>query len=149
MRVGNWRIRTMQRRIFTWFVLPLVILLSNSSRNSAASSSGKRPEGETGTLEKMIVANGTVVMDLDLNRLNRSEFDAKDATLDRLRFQVSLNSFFTVLVFNDLFRGPEQGSMGLVAENTATLPGPMQASLGQLALEKLPPEAPFDLAVRD
>jgi subtilisin-like proprotein convertase family protein len=139
----------MQRKILSFFALPLLLLLSNSSGNSAASSPGKNAEGETGTLEKMIVANGKVALDLDLDRLNGIASEAKEARLDTLRFQIGPNSFFTVLVFNDIFRGPEPGSMGLVAENTATLPGQLRASLHQLAIEKLPADAAFDLAVRD
>ena len=39
--------------------------------------------------------------------------------------------------------------MGLIPETAATLPGPLQASLNQLVIEKLPSDAPFDLVVRD
>ena len=60
----------MLRKMLSYFALPLLLLLSNSSGNSASQSTEKNPEGQTGTLEKMIVANGNVVMDLDLNRLN-------------------------------------------------------------------------------
>ncbi len=139
----------MLKKLFSYFVLPLLLLLSNSSGNSAPPSPGKNPEGETGTLEKMIVANGNVAMDLDLNRLNGIDSATKESKLETLRFQVGPNSFFTVLVFNDVLRGPEPGSMGLVPENTATLPGQLQTSLNQLVIEKLPAEASFDLAVRD
>jgi len=43
--------------------------------NSVAGSKQKSPDsqtGATGTLQKMIVENGSVTMDLDLNRLNGS-----------------------------------------------------------------------------
>ena len=40
------------------FTLPLLLLLSNSSENSVAGSKQKGPEGQTGTLQKMIVENG-------------------------------------------------------------------------------------------
>jgi subtilisin-like proprotein convertase family protein len=138
----------MPTKLFSYFALPLLLLLSNSSGNSA-SPSGKSRDGESGTLEKMIVANGQVAMDLDLNRLNGTEAGAKEAKLDTLQFQVGPNSFFTVLVFNDLLRGPDAGSMGLIPQNTAALPGRLKTSLNQLVIEKLPSEAPFDLAVRD
>src|SRR5438477_11576747 len=39
--------------------------------------------------------------------------------------------------------------MGLIPGNTATLPGPLRSSLSQLILEKLPSDAPFEMAVRD
>jgi subtilisin-like proprotein convertase family protein len=138
----------MPKKMFGFFALPLLLLLSNSSENSA-SPLRKSSGGETGTLEKMIVANGHAAMDLDLNRLNGIDSATKESKLDALRFQVGPNSFFTVLVFNDALRGPDQGSMGLIPENAATLPGRLQASLNQLVIEKLPPDAPFDLAVRD
>ena len=137
----------MQGKALNYFVIPLLLLLSNSSGNSAPSAQGKGPGGEPGTLEKMIVANGNVAMDLDLNRLNGLE--AKESKLDTLRFQVGPDSFFTLLVFNDALRGPEPGTMGLVPANRATLPKPLQASLSQLVIEKLAPDAPFDLVVRD
>jgi hypothetical protein len=131
------------------FTLPLLLLLSKSSGNSAPQSTGKSPEGQTGTLEKMIVATGSVAMDLDLSRLNGTASAAKESKLETLRFQVGSDSFFPILVFNNVLRGSELGSMGLIAGNTATLPGPLQASLNQLVIEKLPLDASFDLAVRD
>ena len=97
----------------------------------------------------MIVANGDIAMDIDLSRLHGLGSQGGESKLDTLRFHISPNSFFTVLIFNDTLRGPDAGSMGLIPENTATLPGPLQASLSQLVIEKLPPDAPFDLAVRD
>ena len=60
----------MLRKMLSYFTLPLLLLLSNSSGNSAPQAPEKSPEGQTGTLEKMIVASGNVAMDLDLNRLN-------------------------------------------------------------------------------
>jgi subtilisin-like proprotein convertase family protein len=139
----------MPRKLFSYLVLPLLLLLSNSSENSAAPSPAKSADGETGTLEKMIVANGNVTMDLDSTRLNGIDSERKDVKLETLRFQVGPNSFFTVLVFNDALRGPDTGSMGLIPENTATLPGSLAASISQLVIEKQPSDAPFDLTVRD
>src|SRR5207302_432580 len=66
---------------------------------------------------------------------------------------VGANSFFSILVFNNLLRGPEQGSMTLVpaAVNAPgySLPGTLGASLQQLLIEKLPSDRGHDLAVRD
>jgi len=139
----------MPKRMFVCLALPLLLLLSNSSGNSAPPAPGKNQGGETGTLEKMIVSNGSVAMDLDLNRLNGIASETRESKLDTLRFQVGPNSFFTVLFFNDMLRGPDRGSMGLIPENSATLPERLQASLNQLVIEKLPSDASFDLAVRD
>src|SRR5437016_6569061 len=139
----------MFKKLLSYFTLPLLLLLSNSSGNSAPQSPGKGPQGQTGTLEKMIVANGNVAMDLDLNRLNGTFSATRESKPETLRFQVGPNSFFTILAFNNVLRGPEPGSMGLVPGNTATLPGALQASLNQLVIEKLPSDASFDLAMRD
>jgi len=104
----------------------------------------------------MIVENGSVTMDLDLNRLNGiSSGSASPATL---QFAVAANSFFTILVFNDLLRGPDSGSMALVLQDSPaagvnapgySLPAALAASLKQLVVEKLPASEAFDLAVRD
>src|SRR5438552_18217758 len=140
----------MLKKILSYFTLPLLLLLSNSSGDSAPQSPGKSPGGQTGTLEKMIVANGNVALELDLNRLNGTvSTTTREPKLEPLRFQVGPNSFFTILAFNNVLRGPEPGSMGLIPGNTATLPGALQGSLSQLVIEKLPADASFDLAVRD
>jgi hypothetical protein len=112
----------------------------------------------------MIVKNGSVTMDLDLNGLNpegfRGSLVARPITL---QFTIGANSFLPILVFNDLLRGPEPGSMALVpagasafAQATARqaagysdLPATLAASLGQPVVEKLPLDQRFDLAVRD
>src|SRR5947207_9159111 len=39
--------------------------------------------------------------------------------------------------------------MGLIPGNADTLSGPLQSSLNQLVVEKLAPDAPFEMAVRD
>src|SRR6266481_9945764 len=57
--------------------------------------------------------------------------------------------FFPVLVFNDVLRGAEPGSIALIPQNSATLPAALSASLNQLVVEKLPSDEAFDLAVRD
>jgi hypothetical protein len=134
----------MLRRTLSYCTLPLLLLLSNSSGNPVPQTQGS--DAQTGTLEKMMVANGNVAMDLDLNRLNGTASPTKEA---KLRFQVGPNSFFTVLVFDNVLRGPDAGSMGLIPGNAATLPGELQISLNQLVIEKLSADAAFDLAVRD
>ena len=136
----------MFKTILSYFMLPLLLLFSNSSGNSAAQVQKRSPEQPTGTLEKMIVASGSVAMDLDLNRLNGVGSATK---LDTWRFEVRPNSFFTILVFNNVLRGPTLGSMGLIPENSATLPASLQASSNQLVIEKIPSSDPYDIVVRD
>src|SRR3954470_5454918 len=90
-------------------LVPLLLLFSNSSGDLIAQSPAKNADGPTGTLERMIVANGSVAMALDLKRLNGAAPDAAKPGLETLNFGVSPNSFFTLLVLNDLLRGPEPG----------------------------------------
>src|SRR6266566_2019965 len=140
----------MLKTTLTAFMLPLLLLFGNSSENSGAQTKEKSPESQTGTLQKMIVASGSVAMSIDLNRLNGAGSSSGMSQLDTLRFAVAPNSFFTILVFNDVLRGPEFGSaMGLIPQSPATLPAALSASLNQLVVEKLPVGEAFDLAVRD
>src|ERR1700730_794703 len=141
----------MLKKTLIVLMLPLVSLLGNSSGNNAAQPSQKTSDAPTDTLQKMIVESGNVTMDLDLNGLNGSgSLVARPITL---QFAVKANSFFPVLVFNDLLRGPEQGSMTLIPAGVNapgySLPGTLGASLKQLVIEKLPSDRGHDLAVRD
>ena len=142
----------MSKLTLTGLALPLFLLFASpqASAPKAFGATKKTPEsqGQTGTLQKMIVQNGSVTMDLDLNRLNGIG-SALQKTV-RLQFAVAANSFFSILVFNDLLRGPDHGSMALVPQNSApALPVSLGASIRQLVIEKLPSGAAFDLAVRD
>jgi hypothetical protein len=129
------------------FMLPLLLLFGNSSENSIAGPKQKTSGAPTGTLQKMIVESGSVALDLDLNGLNGSgSLVARPVTV---HFAVAANSFFPILVFNDLLRGPEPGSMTLIPQNSTVLPSALGASINQLAVEKLASGEAFDLAVRD
>jgi hypothetical protein len=151
----------MSKLTLTGFILPLLLLfisLEARSHNPATKNSPNTQfqpahrsveEGGRGTLQKMIVQNGSVTMDLDLNRLNGISAARRDAMT--LRFALAPNSFFSILVFNDLLRGPDQGSMALVAQspNLSAFPAGLSASINRLVVEKLPSSDAFDLAVRD
>ena len=67
----------------------------------------------------MIVASGNVAMDLDLNRLKGPRPRRQESKRETLRFEVGPNSFFTIRVFNNVLRGPEPGSMGLIREDSS------------------------------
>jgi hypothetical protein len=137
----------MLKKTLTAFTLSFLWLLGNGWENYAAQPSQKMSDAATGTLQKMIVESGSVTMDLDLNGLNgSSSLVARPVTL---HFAAAANSFLPILVLNDLLRAAEAGSMTLIPQNTASLPASLSASLGQLAVEKLPFGAAFDLAVRD
>jgi len=120
--------------------------LNNGSTKSVPRLQQKSPDDQSGTLEKMIVANGTVTMDLALNRLNGSDSSSKR---NSLRFAVAPNSFFPVLVFNDVLRGPLAGSMALISPEAVVPSSVLQASFNQLVIEKLGWTEPYDIAVRD
>src|SRR5882724_1558209 len=142
----------MSKLTLTGLALPLFLLFGSPQASAPKAFGGTQKvaqsQGQSGTLQKMIVQNGSVTMDLDLNRLNG--IGSAPQTTVRLQFAAAANSFFTILVFNDLLRGPDHGSMALVPQNSApALPVPLGASIRQLAVEKLPSGAAFDLAVRD
>src|SRR5205809_2680536 len=126
----------------------LLLSLWSGAENYAAQSKQKTPDAPSGTLQKMIVENGSVTMELDLNRLNGVNSVARPATL---HFTAAANSFFTILVFNDLFRGPEPGSIALFpkVQDVSGLPIALAGSFRQLVIKKLPSDQAFDLAVRD
>ena len=103
----------------------------------------------SGTLQKMIVENGSVTMNVDVNGLNGSnDLTARPVAL---QFAAGTNSFFPILVFNDRLRGPEPGSIALVPQGRPSplRPATFVATLKQLVVEKLPAGAPFDLAIKD
>src|SRR5438552_15873335 len=142
----------------TGVVVPVLVLFASLNLGSANSAIKKDENrfGETGTLQKMIVENGSVTMQLDLNGLNGSgSLVARPVTL---HFAVAANSFFPALVFNNLLRGLQPGSMALVLQGSSSagvsapgysLPAPLRASLKRLTVEKLPSGQGFELAVRE
>lgn len=101
-------------------------------------------EGESGTLERMIVANGTASMHIDLNKINGVKSRSKTSDF---RFDVEPNAFFTVLVFNDELRGSLPSSMGMLPEDSAGFPSEIDAS--QIVVESLPYGGPYEMAIRD
>ena len=145
----------MSKLTLTGLALPLFLLFASPPASAPKAFGAMKETAEsqkqTGTLQKMIVESGSVTMDLDLNRLNG--MGSAPGRPTTLRFAVAANSFFPILVFNDLLRGPEPGSMALVpAGNNAfgySLPATLRASLKQLVIQKLPSAEDSDLAVRD
>jgi len=101
---------------------------------------------DSGTLEKMIVANGSVSMDVDLGRLNGAGASARKSTLT---FDAVQDTFFAILVLNGEFRGAVPSSMEITPRGTANLPAALRASYRQLVIEQLPWGGDFELAVRD
>jgi hypothetical protein len=154
----------MLKKILTAFILPFFFLLIPPDAGSAnvAAQKQKSPDNQndaTGTLQKMIVESGTATIEFDLNRLNG--ISSTTPKFQACHFNIAANSFFSAVVFNDLLRGLEPGSMTLIPwhrhladerdwlEANATMPAALAASLQRLVIEKLPPDERFDLAVRD
>ena len=69
--------------------------------------------------------------------------------LETLRFALAPDSFFTIVVTNDVLRGPLPGSMGLIPQNAANLPALLNASLHQLVLKNCNRAKPSELVVRE
>jgi hypothetical protein len=104
----------------------------------------------SGTVQKMIVESASVTIQLDLNGLNGSNsLVARPITL---QFSAAANSFFPILVFNDLLRAVKPGSMVLIPSRDRgipALPVRLGAAVKQLVVEKLPSNQSLGLAVRD
>jgi len=145
----NRRVRQILKKIFSYLTLTLLFSLSGSPVNSAPQSPEQSAKEQTGTLERMIVARGEATLRLDLNRLSGSYSTVIEPKLDTFRFEVGPNSFFTIRVFNNVLRGPEAGSMGLLWGNSSVLPEPLNSSSGQLIIEKNSSTGPANLVVRD
>jgi hypothetical protein len=135
------------------FTLSLLLLLGNYAAQFAIGRiRGDEPtqrtlDTSTGTLQKTVVESGSVTMNVDLNGLNgNSSLVARPITL---QLAAAANSFFPILVFNDLLRGPQPGSMTLIPQNVPAVLGALGASLKQLVVEKLPSGQGFELAVHD
>ena len=147
----------MSKICLTGFALLSVLFFVNASGNDASQPKQNASEALTGTLQKMIVENASVTMQLDLNGLNGSSSLVARPVM--LHFAAAPNSFFPVLVFNNLLRGLQPGSMALALQNSSSagvnapgysnLPAALRSSLKRLAVEKLPSGQGFDLAVRD
>src|SRR4029077_3541483 len=134
---------------FTCFMLLLVLLFASTyaaSRNPSTKNNSKL----SGTVQKMIVETASVTMQVALNGLNGSNsLVARPVTL---QFSVAANSFFPILVFNDLRLAVQPGSMALIpsrSDGIPALPVQLSASAKQLVIERLPSNQSFGLAVRD
>ena len=104
----------------TGFALLSLLFFANASGINASQPKQNASEALTGTLQKMIVENASVTMQLDLNGLNGSNsLVARPVTL---QFDVAANSFFPIIVFNDLLRADEPGSMALIPQNVVDTP---------------------------
>src|SRR5262245_13064319 len=135
----------------TVLILPLLLLFGShdggSSNAPNSAKTGLARQGDSGTLQKMIVTSGSVSMNIDLNRIN--EVTSVTGKSETLHFGVAPSSFFPVLVFNKVLRRAETGSMALVSQNNVTLPAVLTASVNRLTIEQAHPGEAFNMVVRD
>src|SRR4026207_1655860 len=129
------------------FGLLSLLFFANASEDHASKAQQNASDALTGTVQKLIVENASATMQLDLNALNGSNsLVARPVTL---QFSVVANSFFPILVFNDLLRAVKPGSMALIPSRgggISALPSKLRASLKQLVVEKRSPGQGSDLA---
>jgi len=143
----------MHKITFLSFTLLLILFLGgNGSENYAAQPKQGTSQAPTDTIQKLIVETGSITMDLNVDRLNGiSSAGIRPATLN---FAAGSNSFFPILVFNDLLRGVTPGTISLIATASNAigyhnLPAVLSASLNRLVVEKFPSGQDSDLAIRD
>src|SRR3954447_4473871 len=134
----------MSKLTLTGLALPLFLLFASppASAPKAFGATQRITESQApaATLQKMIIENGSVTMHLDVNHL--SGIGSVPGRPTTLQFAVAANSFFPILVFNELLRGPEPGSMSLIPTgvnpSSYSLPAALRVSLKQLAIQRLP-----------
>ena len=127
-------------------LLSLLGLLTGGSDPSSAERKDKGRDHDNGTLEKMIVTDGSVAMELDLKQLTGF---AKGARSSKLSFNAGNDAFFTVVVFNDELRGPLPSSMPLIPMETPGVAAKLNAAYKDLAVESTEPGSEYELIVRD
>src|SRR5262249_55395802 len=133
----------MVRKIFVCIALPLLLFVGQTPGDSVVQSTSG-----TGVLEKMIATNGKVSIALDLGNLEGASAKEKPG-LETSDFGVASNSFFTVLVFNDVLRTTLPGSLELVPPNSPRLAKLFGPSFKQLIVERTAQQGVFDLVIRD
>lgn len=104
------------------------------------------PDSESGLLEKMIVANGSVALDVDLGLLSGAEGISRT---ENLAFEAEKNAFFAMLVFNNEIRGTIPSMLPIHPQQKANLPAKLQESYERLAIESLPAGGQYELILRD
>jgi len=126
-------------------LVPFLALFSDGIENIFNPPAPTAKTAANGILQKMIVADGTVSIDInaDGSSLLRT---GKNSSI---RFDVEDNSFFTVMVFNGELRGALPSSMKINSEDVKSLPTQLSRSSSDLILESAPWGAPYELSVRD
>lgn len=124
-------------------LMPVLVFVGISGSSSffsedSATVNNKTPEGDTGTLEKLIVANASVNLSFDAAASARK--NAKGLTSNKLTLDSEADAFFTSIVFNDQLRAILPSSMKITTSNPISK---------ELILESLPIGGQYSLALRD
>lgn len=106
-------------------------------------------KAESGTLEKLIVSSGTVLMNLDLGRLNGTGKRSGAGEMSELRFDADKNSLFTIVVFENELRDSVPGELPISPKGKAELPGKLGAGYENLMIERSAPGSEYEFVVRD
>src|SRR5258707_12274473 len=104
----------MSKITLTGFALLSVLFFGNSTETSAAQPRKNASDASTGTLQKMIIENGSVTLNEDLNGLNGS--NALVTRPAALQFAAATNSFFSILILKNHFSGADPASIALVPQ---------------------------------
>jgi len=118
-------------------LVPFLALFSEGVDNIFNAPAPVTKTAPSGILEKMIVADGTVSMDVNLGKRST------------LAFNIEKDSFFTVMVLNGELRGPLPSSMKINSDNPKSLPSLVNRSGSDLVLENTTWGAQYELSVRD
>ncbi|MCU0238988.1 MAG: hypothetical protein MUC29_06065, partial [Pyrinomonadaceae bacterium] len=130
-------------------LLPLLFPYSSSLDNQIIESNPQNQEAVSGTLEKLIVENGSATIDLNLETLNGVGSKQNKEDLKAIRFSAKENSFFTIIVFNGELRGALPSSMEIIPNDLGEVPANLGSSVQKFVVESLPFGEHYDLVVRD
>jgi hypothetical protein len=137
-------------KIIAFFLLPLFVFFNNGVNPVLVGQNPKTPsDANTGTYKKMIVANGSVAVNLDFSSLAKTSGKNQKAAPNELFFEVERDSFFTVVAFNDELRGALPSAMRIMPHNLAALPTKLSESSQNLVLERTGWGEPYELVVSD
>lgn len=122
--------------------MPVLVFVGISGSSSffsedSAATNKKAPEGETGTLEKLIVANGVIDLSFDASSAHKS---GKGSAQGKLSLDAEPDAFLTSIVFNGELRAILPSALKVTTPNALSK---------ELVLESLPIGGQYSLALRD
>jgi len=124
-------------------LLSFNVFFSNGTAVLAVERSQSVAKSNPVTIEKMIVADGSIAMNINMDRLNGGKKSSA------LRFDAIQDSPLTIIVTDKVLRGPLPSSMRIISQSPFELPVKMNASAGDLVVEVMPFGSHYELTVRD